>query len=66
MNPIPQVITSNSHTNLLNVYIQISNKMGFQPRKYVVINVRTLESHMHVADQCAPRDIANGTENLIL
>jgi hypothetical protein len=28
--------------------------------------VRNLESHLHVVDQCAPREIANGAENLIL
>jgi hypothetical protein len=31
INAIPQAITPNSHTNLLNVYIQIANKMEFQP-----------------------------------
>jgi hypothetical protein len=33
MSVIPQAITPNLHTNLLNVYvyIQIANKMGFQP-----------------------------------
>jgi hypothetical protein len=30
---IPQAITPNSHTNLLNVYIQIANKMGFKKKK---------------------------------
>jgi hypothetical protein len=30
MSAIPQAITPNPHTNLLNVYIQIANKMGFQ------------------------------------
>jgi hypothetical protein len=31
---------------------------------YVVINVWNFESHMHIVDQCAPRKIANGAENL--
>jgi hypothetical protein len=31
MSAIPQAITPNPHSNLLNVYIQIANKMGFQP-----------------------------------
>jgi hypothetical protein len=26
----PQAIAPNPHTNLLNVYIQLANKMGFQ------------------------------------
>jgi hypothetical protein len=33
---------------------------------YVIINVRNLESHMHIADRCAPREIASGAEYLIL
>jgi hypothetical protein len=33
MNAIPKAITPSPHTNLLNVYIQIANKMGFQPKK---------------------------------
>jgi hypothetical protein len=33
MSAIAQAITPNSHTNLLNVYIQIANRMGFQPPK---------------------------------
>jgi hypothetical protein len=31
MSAPPQAIAPNPHTNLLNVYIQIVNKMGFQP-----------------------------------
>jgi hypothetical protein len=32
---IPQAITPNPHTNLLNIYIyiKIANKMGFQPKR---------------------------------
>jgi hypothetical protein len=33
---------------------------------YVIINVWNLESHMQIADQCAPREFANCAENLIL
>jgi hypothetical protein len=29
-------ITPNPHTNLLNVYIQIANKMGFQKKKSLI------------------------------
>jgi hypothetical protein len=32
----------------------------------LIVNVWNLESHMHIADQCAPLEIANGAENLIL
>jgi hypothetical protein len=28
----PQAVAPNTHTNLLNVYIQIANKMGFQKK----------------------------------
>jgi hypothetical protein len=30
MSALPQAIAPNPHTNLLNVYVQIANKMGFQ------------------------------------
>jgi hypothetical protein len=33
---------------------------------YVSINIRNLESLMHIANRCAPRKIASGTENPIL
>jgi hypothetical protein len=33
MSAPPQAIAPNPHTNLLNVYIQIANKMGFQQNK---------------------------------
>jgi hypothetical protein len=31
----------------------------------VIVNVWSLESRMHIADRCAPREIANCAENLI-
>jgi hypothetical protein len=37
MSAIPQAITPNPHTNLLNVCIQIANKAGFQPKKITCI-----------------------------
>jgi hypothetical protein len=33
---------------------------------YVIINIQNLESHMHITDQCMPRETTNGAENLIL
>jgi hypothetical protein len=33
MSAIPQAITPNPHTSLLNVYIHIANKMGFQQKE---------------------------------
>jgi hypothetical protein len=33
MSAPPQAIAPNPYTNLLNVYIQVANKMGFQPKK---------------------------------
>jgi hypothetical protein len=33
MSAIPQAITPNPHTNLLNVYRQIANKMGVLTKK---------------------------------
>jgi hypothetical protein len=35
MSALPQAIAPNPHTNLLNVYIQIANKMQFQHKKKV-------------------------------
>jgi hypothetical protein len=35
MSAPPQAIAPNLHTNLLNVYAQIANKMGFQQKKNV-------------------------------
>jgi hypothetical protein len=35
MSASPQVIAPNLHANLLNVYIQIANKIGFQNKKLV-------------------------------
>jgi hypothetical protein len=39
MSDIPQAFTPNPHMNLLNVYIQIANKMGFQPKKKLVFRI---------------------------
>jgi hypothetical protein len=33
MSAIPQANTPNPHTNLLNAYMPIANKMGLQPKK---------------------------------
>jgi hypothetical protein len=33
---------------------------------YVIINIRYLESHVQLADRCAPRKFANSVENLVL
>jgi hypothetical protein len=33
---------------------------------YVIINVRNLENHMHIANRCAPWKIAKGAKNPIL
>jgi hypothetical protein len=40
----PQAIAPNPHTNLLNVYIQLANKMGFQPKK----NITSVSNKMKV------------------
>jgi hypothetical protein len=38
MSAIPQAITPNPHTNLLNVYeyIEIANRMGFQQQQKLI------------------------------
>jgi hypothetical protein len=33
MSALPQAIAPNPHTNLLNGYVQIANKMGFQQQQ---------------------------------
>jgi hypothetical protein len=47
MSAIPQDITPNPHTNLLNVYIQIANKIGFQPKKICVAGCIFLMKQPH-------------------
>jgi hypothetical protein len=44
MSAIPQVITPNPHTNLLNVYIQIANKMGFKKNQQLKFRPETKTS----------------------
>jgi hypothetical protein len=39
---IPQAITPNPHTNFVNVYIQIANKVGFQQNKKSVLQFGNL------------------------
>jgi hypothetical protein len=34
------------------------------PAWFCYVNVRNLESHMHIADRCAPRENGNGAEDL--
>jgi hypothetical protein len=33
---LPQAIAPNPHANLLNVYIQIANKMGFEQQQKIL------------------------------
>jgi hypothetical protein len=33
---------------------------------YVIVNIWNLESHVHIADLCVPRETANGAKNPIL
>jgi hypothetical protein len=35
----PQVIAPSPHTNLLNVYMQLANKMVFQQQKKIIISL---------------------------
>jgi hypothetical protein len=46
MNAPPQAIAPNPHTNLLNVrvYVQIANKMVFQPKKKKKENTTRIET----------------------
>jgi hypothetical protein len=39
MTAFPQTIAPNPHTNLLNVYIQIANKMGFQQQQQKICDI---------------------------
>jgi hypothetical protein len=38
MSALLQAIAPNPHTNLLNLYIQIANKMGFQQQKIILLH----------------------------
>jgi hypothetical protein len=42
MSALPQAIAPNPHTNLLNVYVQIANKMGFQLKKRMCLPTKKL------------------------
>jgi hypothetical protein len=56
-------------SNVANIFIfMILDDFCLLPAlfSYVIINVRNLESHMHIADRSAPRKISEGAENLIL
>jgi hypothetical protein len=47
-----QAITPNSHANLLNLYIQIANKMGFE-KKYLVTRLSDHKSRqISIAARC--------------
>jgi hypothetical protein len=39
MSALPQATAPNPNTNLLNVYVQIANKMGFKKKSYFVANM---------------------------
>jgi hypothetical protein len=43
MSAPPRAIAPNPHTNLLNVYIQLANKMGFQQKKLCRGQEQTLD-----------------------
>jgi hypothetical protein len=38
MSALPQAIAPNPHTSLLNLYVQIANKVGFQQKKILVVH----------------------------
>jgi hypothetical protein len=44
MSASPQAVAPNPHTNLLNVYIQIENKMGVQKKKKMKTTPRLLRT----------------------
>jgi hypothetical protein len=52
----PQAIAPNPHTNLLNVYIQLANKMGFQQQQQQLFLLYIiLQDLYHLITQQAPR-----------
>jgi hypothetical protein len=56
-------------SNVVNIFIfMILDDFCLLPAwpGYVIINVQNLEILMHIANQCAPRKIANAMENPIL
>jgi hypothetical protein len=57
MSAPPQAIVPNPHTNLLNVYILIANKMGFQQKKMCSNRYRTLPFQLvpDFVDTCTMR-----------
>jgi hypothetical protein len=59
MSAPPQAIAPNPHTNLLNVYIQIANKMGFQQQQ----NLWAYLLHDTNASVAVPSDVFQ-TDNM--
>jgi hypothetical protein len=55
--------------NIVNILIiMILNDLCLLPALflYIVIYVRNLESHMQIADRCAPWKVSNGAQNPVL
>jgi hypothetical protein len=56
-------------SNVANIFIFMNlDDFCLLPARfcYLIINIRNLESHMHIANRYAPRKIANGAENPVL
>jgi hypothetical protein len=55
-------------SNVANIIFMILDDFFLLPALfcYVIIHVRNLENHMHIADRCASWKISDGAENLIL
>jgi hypothetical protein len=67
--PIIFSVSGFALSNVANIFIlMILDDFCLLPALfcYIIINVRYIKSHMHIANRCVPRKIANGTENLIL
>jgi hypothetical protein len=75
MSAPPQAIAPNLHTNLLNVYIKIANKIGFQQKNFLYASVnfrdvakfKLLQGYRHFGGilclhlQCWKSEPANNT-----
>jgi hypothetical protein len=66
MSALPQAIAPKPHTNLLNAYIQIANKMGFQQQKNFIFlhSVFSIGIRMRNSSKFLPQPLQRVAKNI--
>jgi hypothetical protein len=54
-------------SDVANIFMSLYG-LGLLPAqfRFVIINIRYAESHVHLADRCGPSKFANGVDSLVL